>query len=456
MSLEERLAAAREDHLAELFDFLRIPSVSTDPRHTDDVRRAADFLQRRLVGLGFETELVETPRHPALIAERRVSDELPTVLVYGHYDVQPPDPEHLWESPPFEPTIRDGAIVARGASDDKGQVYAHVLGAESLLQQEGELPVNLVFLIEGEEEIGSPNLGAVLEAHTDRLTADVVLISDGQMIGPDTPTLTYGLRGLSYLEVRVRGPKRDLHSGAYGGAAPNPLNALAQIIAGLHDENGRVTVPGFYDRVRDLTEDERATLASLPFDEEAFREEAGLRATPGEAGYSVLERIWARPTLDVNGMWGGFQGEGAKTVISSDGGAKISCRLVPNQDHEEISRLVGEHLEALAPAGVEVEVVHLHGGAPAITPLDAPSVVATSRALERVFGRETAFVRTGGSIPVVSLFQERLGANVVLADFGLATDRVHSPNEKFDLENYYRAIHSSAEILRELGTLRRA
>lgn len=456
MSLADHLAAARRDHLAELFEFLRIPSVSTDPTRAEDVRRAADFLLQRLAGLGFYTELIETPRHPVVFAERHVSDDLPTVLVYGHYDVQPPDPEHLWDSPPFEPTVVDGAVVARGASDDKGQVYAHVLGAAALLDQDGELPVNLRFLIEGEEEIGSPNLGAVLEAHAERLAADVVLISDGQMIAPDTPTLTYGLRGLAYLQVTVRGPKRDLHSGAYGGAAPNPLNALARIIAGLHDEDGRVTVPGFYDRVRDLGEDEREALARVPFDEDGFREEAGLRATPGEAGYSVLERIWTRPTLDVNGIWGGFQGEGAKTVIASEGGAKISCRLVPDQDHERISRLVAEHVAALAPAGVEVEVQHLQGGAPAITPIDSPSVIATARALERVFGRSTAFVRTGGTIPVVSLFQERLGADVVLADFGLPTDRLHSPNEKFDLDNYYRGIHASAEILRELGSLRNA
>ena len=453
-SLEHALEERREAHLADLFELLRIPSVSTDPARREDVRRAATFLLDRLDGLGFDAELIETPGHPAVFAQRHVADDLPTVLVYGHYDVQPPDPEHAWSTPPFEPTIVDGSIVARGASDDKGQMYAHVLAAQTLLDVEGDLPVNLKFLIEGEEEIGSPSLGGVLDAHGDRLVADVVLISDGQMIAPDHPTITYGLRGLSYIEVRVRGPKRDLHSGAYGGAAPNPLHALARIIAALHDESGRVTVPGFYDAVRDLSDRERATLEQVPFDEAEFRDEAGLKATPGEAGYSVLERIWTRPTLDVNGMYGGFQGEGAKTVIASEAVAKISCRLVPDQDHERIARLLGEHVRSVAPEGVDVEVVPLHGGAPALTAVDAPSVEAAARGLERVFGREVAFVRTGGTIPVVRMFQDRLGAHVVLADFGLGSDRVHAPNEKFDLDNFHRAIHGGAEILRELGHLR--
>lgn len=451
MSLDAYLESHRQDHLDELFDLLRIPSVSTDPAMQEDVRRAARFVADRLEGLGFTTELIETPRHPAVLAERHVSDDLPTVLVYGHYDVQPADPEELWDTPPFEPTIVDGSIMARGASDDKGQLYAHVLAASALLATDGELPVNLKFLVEGEEEIGSPSLGAVLESHAERLQADMVLISDGSMIAPGIPTITYGLRGLSYIEVRVRGPKRDLHSGTYGGAAPNPLNALARIIAALHDEQGRVTVPGFYDDVRTLTDAERRAQENVPFDEEAFKNEAGLRATPGEEGYSVLERITTRPTLDVNGMYGGFQGSGAKTVIASEGVAKISCRLVPDQDYKRITRLVGDHVRSLAPAGIDVEIVELHGGQPAISPIDSPSVAATARALGRVFGRDTVFARTGGSIPVVSMFQEQLGADAVLANFGLDTDRIHSPNEKFDVENFYLAIRSSAEILRELA-----
>lgn len=455
MSLETYLESRESAHLDDLIQLLRIPSVSTDPAHAKDVRRAAEFLVERLRGLGFDVEVVETPRHPAVVASRHVSDGLPTVLVYGHYDVQPADPEALWDTPPFEPTIVDGSIVARGASDDKGQVFAHVLAAAALLEVDGDLPVNLKFLIEGEEEIGSPNLGRVLEARAEALRSDVVVISDGAMIRPDTPTITYGIRGMSYVEVHVRGPSRDLHSGSYGGAAPNPLNALARIIAGLHDDQGRVTVPGFYDDARELSDRERETLASVPFDEEAFRSEAGLRATPGEKGYSVLERIWTRPTLDVNGLYGGFQGEGSKTVIAAEGVAKISCRLVPDQDHEQITRRLGEHLRSLAPDGVEVEVIDLHGAAPALTPLDSPNVEAGARALERVFGRPTVFARAGGSLPVVHMLQERLGADVLLADFGLESDRIHSPNEKFDVRNFHRAIHASAEILRELARVER-
>ena len=453
MSLEAHLAERREAHLEDLFELLRIPSVSTDPARRDDVRKAADYLTERLAGLGFAAELIETPGHPVVFAERHVADDLPTVLVYGHYDVQPPDPEELWNTPPFEPTIVDGSIVARGASDDKGQVFAHVLGAEALLEVDGALPVNLKFLIEGEEEVGSANLGDVLRTHAERLEADVVVISDGQMVRPDTPTITYGLRGLSYVEVRVRGPRRDLHSGAYGGAAPNPLHALAKIIATLHDDQGRVTVPGFYDAVQAITDDERETLAEVPFDEEGFRSEAGLKATPGERGYTVLERICARPTLDVNGMYGGFQGEGSKTVIASEAVAKISCRLVPDQDPATITQLLGDHIRSLAPDGVEVEVIDLHGGAPAITPIDAPSVQAGAQALERVFGQPVVFMRTGGTIPVVRQFQDVLGASVLLAGFGLESDRVHSPNEKFEVRNFEHAIHASAEILRELGRM---
>jgi acetylornithine deacetylase/succinyl-diaminopimelate desuccinylase-like protein len=452
MPLESYLAENRQRHLTELLDFLRIPSVSADPRHAADVRRAAEFLREKFAALGLACEIHETPGHPVVLAERRVSPEAPTVLVYGHYDVQPPDPLELWQRPPFEPTIVDDAIVARGASDDKGQVYAHVKAAEALLAAEPDAELNLVFLVEGEEEVSSTNLGPFVEANRERLKADVVLISDGAMLGPHQPSLNYGLRGISYVEVRVRAADRDLHSGAYGGAVPNAIDALARMIAGLHDEQGRVTVPGFYDKVQAIDEQERRALSELPFDEERFLSNVGVTASPGEAGYSLVERIWTRPTLDVNGIGGGFQGEGSKTVIAAEAMAKISCRLVPNQDPSEITRLLGEHLERIAPAGVEVEVIDLHGGWPAVMPLDAPALITAGEAVEAVWGKRPVFVRTGGSIPVVSLFQQLLEADVVMLDMGLETDRVHAPNERFELENYYRGIRVSAELLRRLAS----
>jgi len=365
----------------------------------------------------------------------------------------PPEPLDLWISPPFEPVVENGLIVARGASDDKGQLYAHIKGVEALLATTGTLPVNLTFLIEGEEEIGSPNLTPLIEAHREQLAADIVLISDGAMVAPDTPTITYGLRGLAYVEVLVRGAGRDLHSGAYGGGAPNAINALAKIIAQLHNEQGRVTVPGFYDAVLELTDTEREAFRQVPFDEAHFKREAGLAATPGEAGYSLLERLWARPTLDCNGIGGGFQGDGAKTVIAAEARAKISCRLVPNQDPHDITAKLAAHLKRLAPPGVEVTVTELHGALPAVLracaagPLEAPAVQVAARALATVFGRPAVFARTGGTIPVVSTFQELLGAQVVMVGLGLESDKVHSPNEKFDLVNYYRGIEVSTALL---------
>ncbi len=445
--LKGYLESNRQRQLSELLDFLRIPSVSTDPSRQGEVRRAAEFVVAKLAELGFEVRLFETSRHPVVVARYHVSDSAPTVLIYGHYDVQPPEPLELWTSPPFEPVIENGLIVARGASDDKGQVYAHIKGAEALLATTGSLPVNLTFVIEGEEEIGSPNLTPFIEAQRELLAADIVLISDGAMVSPDTPTITYGLRGLAYVEVVVRGAGRDLHSGAYGGGAPNAINSLAKIIAQLHDEQGRVTVPGFYDAVLELTDTERASLRQLPFDEAHFRHEAGLKATPGEAGYTLLERLWARPTLDCNGIGGGFQGEGAKTVIAAEARAKISCRLVPNQDPHDIAAKLAAHLKALAPPGTLVNVIELHGALPALTPLGAPAVQAAARALAAVLGRPAVFARTGGTIPVVNSFQELLGAQVVMVGLGLESDKAHSPNEKFDLVNYYHGIEVSAALL---------
>lgn len=453
MTVSDYLDRHRERQLDELLELLRIPSISTDAAHAQDVRRAAQYLHDKLSGLGFASRVHDTPRHPVVLARYQAGEDRPTVLVYGHYDVQPADPLSLWESDPFEPVVRDGKIVARGASDDKGQLYAHVMAAEALLESEGDLPVNLVILAEGEEEIGSPNLEPFIASQREALAADAVIVSDGAMIAPGTPTITYGLKGLCYLEVSVRTAQRDLHSGAYGGGVLNPIQVLAGMIARLKDEAGRVTVPGFYDAVLPIGEAERQALARVPFDEAAFAAEIGATATPGEAGYGLLERLWARPTLDANGIWGGFTGEGAKTVIPAEASAKLSCRLVPNQDHRDIAAKLGAHLRALAPAGAEVTIRELHGGEPALTPLESPAVRLAAEALEQVYGRPVVFARTGGSIPVVSSFQKLLGASVVLVGFGLETDRIHSPNESFDLENYYAGIAAGAALLHAFRAL---
>lgn len=451
MPLNDFLEQQRERHLSELFELLRIPSVSTDPGRKADVNAAAEFVANALRSAGLQATVTPTAGHPVVVGRSPALPGAPTVLVYGHYDVQPAEPLELWETPPFEPTVVDGDIRARGASDDKGQVYAHIKGAEALMRVDGGLPLNVLFVVEGEEEIGSPNLRPFLEAHASELMADVVVISDGAMLAPDTPTLTYGLKGLAYLEVRVRSAGRDLHSGSYGGGVPNPINALAGMIAALKDDQGRVTVPGFYDDVVPLGDEERRRMADAPFDQAAFMTDAGVRATPGEAGYSLIERLWARPTLDCNGIWGGFQGEGAKTVIPATAGAKISCRLVPGQDPDDISTKVARALEDLAPEGVDVEVVPLHGGKPASSPIDAASVRAAAAALRTTFGREPVFARTGGTIPVVADFQELLGAEIVLVGLGLEDDRAHAPNEKFAVRDYLRGIATSAELFRALA-----
>lgn len=433
--------------LTELCDFLRIASVSTAPQHKDEVRRAADFVLEQLSAMSFTAELYSTARHPIVYAEKHVSDSAPTVLIYGHYDVQPPEPLELWTTPPFEPTVRDGVLYARGASDDKGQIFAHLKGVGALLSETGTLPLNVKFLIEGEEEIGSPNLMPFIESHQDLLSCDVVLISDSAMAAPETPTITYGLKGLAYIEVHVKGAAMDLHSGAFGGAAPNPINGLAKMIAALHDDAGRVAVPGFYDAVIDITPEEREIFKRAPFSEKALAEELGVSALPGEAGYTALERLWARPTLDCNGIGGGFQGEGSKTVIASEAMAKISCRLVPNQTPQEIAQKLTDYLRSVVPAGLSLEVIDLHGGDGVLTPLTSNAVQAAGRALAEVYGKETVFARTGGTIPVGSTFQKVLGADVVFVGLGLESDRAHSPNEKFDLVNYYKGIEVSAALL---------
>jgi acetylornithine deacetylase/succinyl-diaminopimelate desuccinylase-like protein len=448
MNLQDYLQTSRQRHLDELLEFLRIPSVSALSTHNADTRRAAEFVMTKLKDLGFSVAINETPKHPIVTAHYHVDDTLPTVLVYGHYDVQPPDPINLWTSPPFEPAVKDSVIVARGSSDDKGQVYAHIKGAEALIKTTGTLPVNLKFLIEGEEEISSPNLLPFLESRKDDLKTEVVIISDGAMIAPNTPTITYGLKGIAYIEVRVKTAAMDLHSGAFGGGVPNPINALAKMIAKLHGDDGRITVPGFYDAVLDISLMEKAAFEKVPFDEKKFAEEIGVTATPGEAGYTLLERLWARPTLDCNGIGGGFQGEGSKTVIANTAMAKISCRLVPNQDPDDIRDKLTAYLQELAPAGVQVKVIDLHGGKPAMSPIESRSVQTAAKALQQVYRKEAIFARTGGSIPIVSSLQDLLKAEVVLVGFGLETDRVHSPNEKFDLENYYKGIETSSALLK--------
>jgi acetylornithine deacetylase/succinyl-diaminopimelate desuccinylase-like protein len=447
MTLQEYLQTSQQRHLDELLAFLRIPSVSALSTHNADTRKAAEFVATKLKDLGFSVTINETPKHPIVTAHYHVDDKLPTVLIYGHYDVQPPDPINLWTSPPFEPVVKDGVIVARGSSDDKGQVYAHIKGAEALIKTTGTLPVNLKFLIEGEEEISSPNILPFIESHIDELKTDVVIISDGAMMAPNTPTITYGLKGIAYIELRVKTAAMDLHSGAFGGGVPNPINALAKMIAALHDDNGGITVPGFYDDVIEISPIEKAAFARVPFDEKKFAEEIGVTATPGEAGYSLLERLWARPTLDCNGIGGGFQGEGSKTVIANTAMAKISCRLVPDQDPDDIRDKLTAYLKELAPMGVSVEVIDLHGGKPAMSPIESKSVQTAAKALQQVYGKEAIFARTGGSIPIVSNLQDLLKAEVVLVGFGLETDRVHSPNEKFDLENYYKGIETSSALL---------
>ncbi len=451
MTVDQYVAAERTRLIEELCAFLRIPSVSTDPGRAGAVRDAAEFSAAALRRLGFKTDVRETDGHPVVMGQGPVVAGAPRVLVYGHYDVQPAEPLELWAHDPFEPVVRDGVITARGASDDKGQVYAHVKGVEALLASDGSLPVNLTFLIEGEEEIGSPNLAAFVEAHADELAADVVIVSDGAMVGRGIPTITYGLRGMTYVTVRVRAAGRDLHSGAYGGGVPNALDALARLITGLKDDEGRVLVDGFYDSVRPLDDRERAAIASVPFDEDAFRADAGVTATPGEHGYTLLERLCARPTLDVNGLSGGFQGDGAKTVIAAEAMAKVSCRLVPDQDPRDVLAKLEAHLAAHAPDGVDVTVTVEGLGHPAMTPLDAPSVRAATTALRQVWGRDPVFARSGGSIPVVSDFQRLLGAEMLLVGLGQEDDRAHAPNEKFAVDDYLQGIRVSAALLRALA-----
>ncbi|HYH78283.1 MAG TPA: dipeptidase [Longimicrobium sp.] len=451
MPVTEYLQRNRDRSVAELNELLRIPSVSAKSEHKADTAAAAEWLANRMRAIGLTTvEIVPTAGHPVVLGEWRGAEGAPTLLVYGHYDVQPAEPLDEWLTPPFEPTERDGKLFARGSVDDKGQVYLHLKAVEAHLAENGTLPVNVVFLIEGEEEVGSPHLAEFLAANAERLRCDAVMISDTTMFAPGLPSITIGLRGLAYMEVRVQGPATDLHSGAYGGAVVNPANALAKIIAQLHDDQGRVTIPGFYDAVREIEAEEKATIAGLPFQEETLREEVGAPKLGGERGYGALERLWVRPTLDVNGLLSGYTGEGAKTVLPARAMAKVSMRLVPDQEYHQVERAFTEHVKSLAPEGVTVEVEALHGGQPWFAAPSGPVFEAARRALEKAYGRDPVTIREGGSIPIVKAFEDTLHAPVVLIGFGLPGENAHAPNEWMSLDNFHRGAEAIAALYDEL------
>jgi acetylornithine deacetylase/succinyl-diaminopimelate desuccinylase-like protein len=440
--VQSYIQSNQDRFLSELFELLRIPSVSADSRHKGDVRKAAEYVAQKLTEAGADSvQLMETKGHPIVFGEKIVDAAKPTVLVYGHYDVQPPDPLDLWKTPPFEPTVRDGKIYARGACDDKGQFYMHIKAFEIMMKHK-LLSCNIKFMIEGEEEVGSDNLGTFVKENKAKLKADVILISDTSLISLDQPSITAGLRGLSYMEVEVTGPNRDLHSGVYGGAVANPANVLSKMIASLHDENGRVTIPGFYDQVVELSPTDREALNKASFDLNEYKKELGIEEIQGEKGYTTLERTGTRPTLDVNGIWGGYTGEGAKTVLPSKASAKISMRLVPNQRPDEITALFTKHFLSIAPTSVKVKVTAHHGGEPAVTPTDSKAFKAAANAFEEVWGKTPIPTRDGGSIPIVALFKKELGLDTVLMGFGLDTDALHSPNEHYGIKNFLIGIET--------------
>jgi acetylornithine deacetylase/succinyl-diaminopimelate desuccinylase-like protein len=440
--MKEYLEQNKERFLDELMSLLRIPSVSANSQHKKDMIECAEAVKKSLTDAGADrAEIFSTNGHPIVYAEKMVDPSFPTVLVYGHYDVQPADPLELWETSPFEPTIRDGKIFARGACDDKGQFFMHVKALE-LMVQNNLLKTNIKFCIEGEEEIGSPNLAKFVENNKALLKCDVILISDTAMISMDTPSIDTGVRGLSYIEVEVTGPNRDLHSGVYGGAVANPATVLAKMIASCHDENNHITIPGFYDDVLEATAEERNLLGKAPFDEKIYKADLGIDALYGEKGYSTNERTGIRPTLEVNGIWGGYTGEGSKTVLPSKASAKISARLVPNQSSVKITALLLDYFKKIAPAGVSVRVSEHHGGEPYLTPIDSKAYQAAAKAIAQTFGKMPVPVRGGGSIPICALFEKELAVKIVFMGFGLDSDNLHSPNEKYDLANYYKGIET--------------
>jgi acetylornithine deacetylase/succinyl-diaminopimelate desuccinylase-like protein len=445
------LEANRDRYLSELNEFLRIPSISTNRENQPDVEHCAQWVVEHLKSIGLESvQTFETSGHPIVYGEWLRASGRPTVLFYGHYDVQPVDPVNLWTTPPFEPSIRQGEIYARGSSDDKGQMFVHFKGVEAYLKNTGKLPCNLKMLIEGEEEIGSTNLENFVRDHKDKLKADLALISDTEIFARGVPSITYALRGLAYMEVEVVGPNRDLHSGSFGGAVHNPIQALCEMIASLHDKNGRVTIPHFYENVRPLTKKERGAFRKLPFSERKYARDLGVKILYGEKGFSPLERVWCRPTLECNGIWGGFIEEGAKTVLPTKAAAKISMRLVPDQKSSEIEKLFVKHIKRIAPRTVTVSVNSLHGGEAAITPIDSPGVKAGVEALRKAFGKTPLYQREGGSIPIVVLLKELLGIDTVLLGLGLPDDNTHAPDEHLNLENFFGGIRTSVHFFDEL------
>lgn len=449
---ETYLQEHRKTHLEQLIEFLQIPSISSLSEHREDVRKAAEWLKDELVRIGMEhVQVIETKGHPVVYGDWLHAENKPTVLIYGHYDVQPVDPLELWDNPPFEPVIRGEKIYARGASDDKGQVFMHIKVLEAFLKTDGKLPVNVKVIFEGEEEIGSPNLPDFIYEHSDLLKADLLLVSDTAMLDKGKPAICYGLRGIVSLQIDVQGPKSDLHSGAYGGGVQNPAHALVQLLATFHDENGKITVEGFYDKVRPLTEEEREAYKALNTDEEAIREELGVPELFGEEGYSFDERTSARPTLEINGIYSGFQDEGIKTVLPSTATAKISCRLVPDQDPEEILDLLEKHIEKHKPRGVTVKVTRFDKGHPFLTPIDHPALQIAGEAYEKVYKQPAVYMRTGGSIPIIADFQQLLNVPVVLMGFALPSENIHAPNEHFHLENFDKGMLTLCHYLLDLG-----
>jgi acetylornithine deacetylase/succinyl-diaminopimelate desuccinylase-like protein len=445
------LDSHRGDFEEQLKALLRIPSVSAQPAHDADTRRAAEFVRDDLSAIGLKAELIATKGHPIVYAERLEAPGKPTLLIYGHYDVQPPEPLEPWLSPPFEPTVRNGSLYARGATDDKGQMFTHLKAAEGWLKAVGRLPINVKFLIEGEEEVGGLNLEAHVASNRDRLACDFAVISDTSQFAPDIPAITYGLKGLAYFEVIVQGAKTDLHSGTFGGAVANPCNALAVILASLKGADGRIKIPGFYDSVRPLEDWERAQFARLPFSESEFQENLHVPVLFGEEGYTTLERKWARPTCDVNGIYGGYQGPGPKTVLPCRAGAKLSFRLVPDQDPKVVAEQFRAHVAAVCPPGVTHEIIEHHGAPAVLVSVDSPGVRAATRAIEAGFGRPPVLIREGGSIPVVGLLKEYLGVDTLLLGWGQNDDNLHGPNEKFSLADFHRGIKASAHLFAELA-----
>lgn len=452
----EHINSNIDGYVEELKDFLRIPSISTNPENKGDVRNCAEYVRERLNEIGLQNvKIYETDLHPIVYGEwLNAGPDKPTILIYGHYDVQPVDPIELWTDPPFEPVIRGENIFARGAADDKGQVFIHMKSIEAHMKNNSILPVNVKFLIEGEEEIGSVNLEKFIESNKDLLKCDYVVVSDTSMFGHDIPSICYGLRGLAYMQIEVTGPNRDLHSGSFGGGVDNPINALAHIITKLKDDKGRILIDGFYDDVINLSPKEREEYAKLPFDEAQYKKGLEIDEVFGEEGYSTLERVSARPTLDCNGVWGGFQGEGAKTVLPSKAAAKVSMRLVPGQQPEKIEKLFTDYVKKISPKTVKVVVKSLHGGKGALTPLDSPAMGAAVIAMKKAFGKEPLFTREGGSIPVVNVFQTILEAPTILLGFGLPDENAHSPDEHLNLKNFHKGILTTAYYLDELSKLK--